>query len=174
MRAAAALLVMPAMLIAGPAAHARSSIVVPYPVADVWPTAIRFLRVDRDYAIKEKDETAGYVIFDVVENKKTYRATLELVAATDREGRAGTQLVATLGELPRHFEVALLDKLSAKLRDERGPPPPPPPPAPAAPKRPTPAPPGPPGANPDAPPARPPSTDPSGLPKPPVWGPEVK
>jgi hypothetical protein len=149
-------------------AGARSSSVVPYPAGEVWPTAIRFLRVDRDYTIKEKDETAGYVIFDMVESKKTYRGTLELVAATDREGRAGTQLVATLSDLPRHFEAALLDKLLAKLRDERGPPPAAPPP-----KRPAPAP-APPGGNPDAPPAKPPTTDPGGLPKPPVWGPEVR
>ena len=167
-RGAAAWLAAAITLLGGAAVQARTSNVVPYPVADVWPTAIRFLRVDRDYTIKEKDETAGYVIFDVVENKKTYRATLELVAATDREGRSGTQLVATLGDLPRHFEVALLDKLAAKLRDERGPPTPEPP------KRPAPAPTPPGSGGPDAPPAKPPSTDPGGLPKPPVWGPEVR
>ncbi|HVR62649.1 MAG TPA: hypothetical protein VMU50_12170 [Polyangia bacterium] len=168
MRGAAATVLAAALVGASPGAQARATSIVPYPAADVWPTAIRFLRVDRDYAIKEKDETAGYVIFDVVENKKTYRGTLELVAATDREGRAGTQLVVTLGELPRHYETALLDKLSVKLRDERGPPPPT-----SLPKRPAPAP-VPPGGNPDAPPARPPTTDPSGVPRPPVWGPEVR
>lgn len=166
MRGAGATALAVALVAAAPSAHARTSTVVPYPAGEVWPTTIRFLRVDRDYTIKEKDETAGYVIFDVVENKKSYRGTLELVAATDREGRAGTQLVATLGELPRHFEGALLDKLAAKLREERGPPSPAQPP-----KRPAPA---PPGANPDAPPARPPTTEPSGLPKPPVWGPEQR
>lgn len=167
MKTAAGMLVALAALLGAAHAQARSSTVVPYPIADVWPTAIRFLRVDRDYAIKEKDETAGYVIFDAVENKKSYRGTLELVAATDREGRAGTQVVVTLDDLPRHFEVALLDKLASKLRDERGPPPP-------APPAKHPAPPAPPGANPDAPPARPPTTDPGNLPKPPVWGPEVR
>ncbi|MEA2699803.1 MAG: hypothetical protein QOI66_4074 [Myxococcales bacterium] len=147
-------------------AQARSSNVVSYAAADVWPTAIRFLRVDRDYNVKEKDEVAGYIIFDVVENKRTYRGSLELVKTTDGDGRAATQMVVTLAELPRHFEVALLDKLSTKLRDERGPPGPPPP------KQPPPSAPGTPDHGPPRQP--PPTPEPGGLPKPPVWGPEVR
>jgi hypothetical protein len=142
-------------------AQARTSNVVGYPVTDVWPTAIRFLRVDRDYAIKEKDETAGYVIFDATENKRAYRGTLELVATSDSEGRPSTQIVVTLADLPRHFEVALVDKLAAKLREERGLPAAPPP------KRPPPAP-------PENPPQKPPTAEPGALPKPPVWGPELR
>jgi hypothetical protein len=148
-------------------ARARSSNVVSYAAGDVWPTAIRFLRVDRDYNVKEKDEVAGYIIFDVVENKRTYRGSLELVKTTDGDGRAATQMVVTLTELPRHFEVALLDKLTAKLRDERGPPGPPPP------RQPPPSSPSPPDHG--SPPKQPvPTPEPSGLPKPPVWGPEVR
>jgi hypothetical protein len=105
-------------------AEARTTSVVPYPTTDVWPTAIRFLRVDRDYPIKEKDEAAGYVLFEIAEGKRAYRAALELVKAADADGRAGTQLVLNIQDLPRHYEVALLDKLTAKIRDERGPPPP--------------------------------------------------
>jgi len=146
-------------------ASARSTSVVSYAAGDVWPTAIRFLRVDRDYVIKEKDETAGYVIFEATENKRPYRGTLELVGTTDGDGRAATQLVVTLAELPRHFEVALLDKLAAKVRDERGPPTAPPA------KRPPPSPP-PPGGETPAP--KLPAPEPGTLPKPPVWGPEVR
>lgn len=147
----------------GPAS-ARSSNVVSYPAADVWPTAVRFLRVDRDYTIKEKDETAGYVIFEASENKRPYRGTLELIASTDGDGRAATQIVVTLADLPRHFEVALLDKLSSKLRDERGPPPAPPG------KRPPPPQPG----TPENPAPKLPAPEPGNLPKPPTWGPEVR
>jgi hypothetical protein len=162
-QALAALLSAGVALAAATAVEARTSNVVSYPVADVWPTAIRFLRVDRDYVIKEKDETAAYVIFEATENKRAYRGTLELVATSDGEGRPSTQIVVTLADLPRHFEVALVDKLAAKLRDERGLPAAPPP------KRPPPAP-----APPENPAQKPPTAEPGALPKPPVWGPEVR
>ena len=50
---------------AGARAGARNASLVPYPTADVWPAAVRFLRVDRDYQLKEKDEAAGYILFDI-------------------------------------------------------------------------------------------------------------
>jgi hypothetical protein len=104
--------------------EARSALIVPYPIADVWPATVRFLRVDQSYAIKEKDEPAGYLLFELVEGKRSYRAALELVRTNDGDGRVATQLVCTMNDLPHRYETTLLDKLSAKVRDERGPPPP--------------------------------------------------
>lgn len=104
--------------------EARSALVVPYPIADVWPATVRFLRVDQSYAIKERDEPAGYLLFELVEGKRSYRAALELVRTNDGDGRIATQIVCTMNELPHRYETTLLDKLSAKVRDERGPPPP--------------------------------------------------
>ena len=163
---------------AGSTAHARTAVVVPYPSGDVWPSTIRFLRVDNDYAIKEKDEPSGYVLFELLENKRVYRAALEMVKTSDAEGRAATQIVCTIQELPRRYETSLLGKLTAKVRDERGPPAPPPA------RKPSPG---------NAPPTRDPPKDPSsegrsegkaegkaeprppgdlsGLPGPPMWGP---
>jgi hypothetical protein len=161
--------VMGAIAGAAAVAHARSAAVVPYASGDVWPATIRFLRVDHDYAIKEKDEPAGYVLFELPENKRLYRAALELVKTTDEEGRAATQIVCTMPELPRRYEAALLDKLTAKVRDERGPPPP-------AARKPTQDPKHEPKHEPKPEP-RPekPEPNPPGdlgdLPKPPVWGP---
>lgn len=157
--AAGASLTLAALVMMIPApAQARSLSTVSYPPADVWPAAIRFLRVDRDYAIKEKDESAGYVLFEAVENKRPYRAALELVKTTDGDGRAATQLIVTVADLPRHYELSLLDKLAAKLRDERGPPGPPPP------KRPPPPPPA------DGNTAKAPAPG-NELPRAPTWGP---
>ena len=119
--AAAALTLM--SLAAAPA-HARSSVVVSYTTAEVWPAAIRFLRVDRNYRVREKDEPAGYVLFDLPENKRTYRAALEMVKTTDDEGRVATQITCTITDLPRRYETTLLDQLAAKVGEERGPPPP--------------------------------------------------
>ncbi len=107
-------------------AAARTAVVVSYAPDDVWPAVVRFLRVDRGLPVREKDRDAGYVLFDYPDGGRTYRGALELVATTDAEGRAATQIVLSLGDLPRHHEIALCDRLVAKLREERGTPPPPP------------------------------------------------
>jgi hypothetical protein len=109
-------------------AQARSAAVLPYPLGDVWSTAVRFVRVDRGYTVREKDEESGYLLFDMVEGAKTYKGSLELIRALDEHGRDATRAVFSIPDLPRHFETMLLDKLSGKVRDERGSPAPPPPP----------------------------------------------
>ena len=149
-------------IVAAPAAaFGRSALIVPYPIGDVWPAAVRFLRVDHDYPIKEKDEPAGYLLFELAESHRTYRAAFELVKTSDGDGRAATQIVCTIADLPRRYEANLLDKLSAKVRDERGPP------APAPPRK-APAPPAQeekPGKKPEG---RSPAGDVSELPRPPT------
>jgi len=138
---AAALLTLPAL------SWARSLQTVPYPMASVWPGAVRFLRVDRDFPIREKDESAGYILFDHTDSPKLCKASLELIAVTDPQGRDATRLVVSIPDLPRRYETMLLDKLAAKIRDDNGPPAPPPrkpdaapppPPQPAPPASPTP------------------------------------
>ena len=106
---------------------ARTLDIVPYPISSVWPAAVRFLRVDRDFPVREKDEQAGYVLFDYTDGPKPCRASLELIRVTDPEGRDATRLAVTIPDLPRRYERALLDKLAAKVRDDQGPPAPPPP-----------------------------------------------
>jgi hypothetical protein len=152
---------MPAMvalaLSACPAvAWARTMRTVPYPITSVWPASVRFLRVDRGFPIREKDESAGYLLFDHTDGPKPCKASLELIQVTDPEGRDATRLAVTIPELPRRYEQMLLDKLAAKIRDDIGPPSPPP-------RRPEPhkpdagAPPPPPAAQePQQPPAQPP------------------
>jgi hypothetical protein len=111
-------------------ALARSTAVLSYPLGDVWSTAVRFVRVDRGYTVREKDEESGYILFDMTEGSKSYKASLELIRATDDQGRDSTRAAFSIPDLPRHFETMLLDKLAAKVREERGSP------APPAPKKP--------------------------------------
>ena len=115
-------------------AEARSTSLVAYPPGEVWPTAIRFLRIDRGASIRDKDVDSGYVLFDLPEGGKTWKGSLELVRTNDPEGRESTRVVVTLADLPRHFEGVLLDKLALKLKEEYGTPAAPPPrkPPPAA------------------------------------------
>jgi len=142
--AALATLTTAAWVLAAPL-RARTLETLPYAIADVWPGAVRFLRVDRGFVIREKDEAAGYVLFDFTDGPKSCKASLELIRTTDKEGRDATRVAITIRDLPRHYEQMLLDKLVSRLRDDRGAPPPPPrkpePPKPdAGPPAPTPSP----------------------------------
>ncbi len=108
-------------------AQARSVGTVPYPIADVWPSTVRFLRIDRDCALREKDDAAGYILFDYPEKQKVHKGSVELIRTVDHEGREVTKVIFSLPDLPRHYERLLLDKLGEKLREDRGSPAPPPP-----------------------------------------------
>jgi hypothetical protein len=117
-----------------PEAHARSIGTVPYPLADVWPSTVRFLRIDRDCTIREKDDTAGYILFDYPEGAKVHKGSFELIRGNDNEGREVTKVIVSLPDLPRHYERLLIDKLGDKLREDRGSPAPRPPRKPAPPE----------------------------------------
>lgn len=131
-----------ALLVAPTLVRARTLDVVPYPITSVWPAAVRFLRVDRDFPVRERDESAGYVLFEYTDGPKPCRASLEFIRVTDPEGRDATRVAVTIPDLPHRYERTLLDKLAAKVRDDQGPPPPPPPkPEPGKPDAATPAPP---------------------------------
>jgi hypothetical protein len=116
-----------ASLIVAPRAFSKSAAVLSYPVADVWSTAVRFIRVDRGYAIREKDDASGYILFDLVEGAKVHKGSLELVSTIDGDGRDSTRAVFSIPDLPRHYEMNLLDKMTVKVREDRGSPAPPPP-----------------------------------------------
>jgi hypothetical protein len=118
--AGSACLLVPAM------AWARTMEIAPYPIASVWPAAVRFLRVDRDFPVREKDEPSGYVLFDYTDGPRLCKASLELIRTTDREGREATRIAISIPDLPRRYEQMLLDKFVVKLRDDQGPPAPPP------------------------------------------------
>jgi hypothetical protein len=105
---------------------ARILDIVPYPITSVWPAAVRFLRVDRGFPVREKDEGAGYVLFDYTDGPRPCKGSLELIRAGDREGRDATRIAISIPDLPRRYEQMLLDKFVAKLRDDQGPPAPPP------------------------------------------------
>jgi len=120
-RTAVATAVLGVLVLAPAAAHARSAAALPYATGAVWAAAVRYLRVDRGFAIREKDEKAGYVLFDYAESGKVFHASLELVALTEDDGRASTEVVITMPDLPRRYEMLLLGELGAKVRQERGP-----------------------------------------------------
>jgi hypothetical protein len=150
--------------------HAR---VLSYPFEQVWPTALRYLRIDRGYIIVDRDAEAGYVLFEfpadaegATDAAASTRGSLEMFARVDPSGRPSVSVSIGTEGGPSHLPHAIADGLAAKLKRERGQPAPPPPKAPAPPSGPTPPkgpPPTPPETDEDELPILPPAIDPSEL-----------
>lgn len=106
-------------------AEAKSVKTVGYRYAEVWSTAIRLLRVDNNFTIKDKDKDSGYILF-VYPGDGRYKkcpGALELVQipeAQDQPVRVRVQL--EIEHQPSYVAVHLLEKLETKLRVEQGPP----------------------------------------------------
>lgn len=116
-------------------AWARSEKTLAYPRDQVWPTAVRFLVVDEHVKITDKDPEAGYVVFELRDDGKTFRGALEVMTVT-RDGRSQVRFVLQIADRPSWLELAMLARLEDKLRAELGSPQPPPSePAPPAPPR---------------------------------------
>jgi hypothetical protein len=128
-------LVLP-LVVAGPAL-AESARTVSYPMDRVWPAVLRLLRVDMKLHIVEKDREGGYVIFEYLDEGRTFRAAAELLPARDGKGRDATRIAIKIEGRPSYSEEGLLTRLETKLKAELGepvaPPPKAPPPAPAPP-----------------------------------------
>ncbi len=105
-------------------AQAKSERRTYYTFEPVWPSAIRFLRVDENFEITEKDGEAGYVLFEVAEENKRFRGALELIRSKTDKGRPVIRLVLRIEDRPTYIEIAVLERLERKLRDEHGTPPP--------------------------------------------------
>jgi len=119
-------------LILGAAAPAGASSEreVGYAYEQVFPAAVRFLRIDAGLTIVEKDAEAGYVLFDLAEDGRVFRGALELVRIRDDDGHPGVRLVIRVADRPTYTETGLLNRLVYKLQREiRESPPAPEPPA---------------------------------------------
>ena len=93
-----------------------------YPAGKVFPTAVRFLRVNERVAITEKDAEALYVLFELEDDGKTFPGALELIVADDAAG-ARVRVVLRLEDRPSYLEAAMLERFERKLRAELGSPP---------------------------------------------------
>ena len=118
-------------------ANAAQGRVLSYPFEQVWPTAIRFLRVDRGFTITERDKEAGFLLFSFKSGEHESSGSLEMFRTKDPSGRDSVKVSITTGAGPGHLPYTLLEGLSRKVRKERGLPAPPlreEPPAPEPPK----------------------------------------
>jgi len=109
-------------------AHARSEgRTLGYPRDMVWSTVVRFLAVDERAKVIEKDADAGYVLFEVVDDGKAFRGSLEMLTVPG-DGRPNIKFAINIVDRPLWREAGMLQRLEQKIRHELGSPPPPPPP----------------------------------------------
>lgn len=105
--------------------HAKKSEDFRHSYTQVWGAAIRLIRVDQGYPIKDRDESVGYFLFDYKDDGRLYPGSIELVRIED-QGGGPIRVVIQIPAMPSYIERMLLDKLQKKLVDEYGVPAPPP------------------------------------------------
>ncbi|HLL22008.1 MAG TPA: hypothetical protein VK427_07750 [Kofleriaceae bacterium] len=108
-----------AILISASVATARTEKSLAYTREAAWPTAVRFIRVDEGLRIIEKDAEAGYVLFELKEEGKTFRGALEVMTVVV-DGRSLVKFVLQIDDRPSWMEIAMLTRLERKLRAELG------------------------------------------------------
>jgi hypothetical protein len=114
-----ALWLVPVILLAvSSPVEARSQREVSLTYEDVYPAAVRFLRIDAGLKIIEKDAETGYVLFELAEEGKTFRGALELVRIKDSEGQPAVRLIIRVDDRPTYTETGLLNRLVFKLQKE--------------------------------------------------------
>ncbi len=90
----------------------------------VWPTAVRFLVVDEKAKVIEKDSDAGYVLFEIKEDGKSFRGSLEIITVMTNN-QPNLKFAINIIDRPLWREAGMIDRLEKKLRHELGSPPPP-------------------------------------------------
>jgi hypothetical protein len=114
-----------AILLSASTAWGRAEKTLAYQRDAAWPAAVRFIRVDEGLKIIEKDGDAGYVLFELKEEGKTFRGSLEVMTVVV-DGRTLVKFVMQIEDRPSWTEIAMLARLERKLRSELGSPAPPP------------------------------------------------
>ena len=128
MRTTATILsVLLATALAAQPADASSKKEASYPYDQVWPAAVRFLRIDAGVEILEKDGDAGYVLFELPDEGKKWKGALEIIKIKDSDGRDAVRLMLRIEDRPSYMETSLLKQLVRKLYLELGSPAPAPP-----------------------------------------------
>ncbi len=116
------LIVVLAVALATPSVSwARTERTLGYTASTAFGTAVRFLRVNEGVAIIEKDADAGYILFDLVEGKRHFRGSVEVLPVV-KDGKDGSSVrfVIQIADQPSYIEMAMMERLERKLRDELG------------------------------------------------------
>jgi hypothetical protein len=90
-----------------------------YSFEQVWNASLRMVRVDMRLPVTDRDQEAGYLLFDYLEHGKRFPGSLELVRGEQAQ-RPLTKIVIQVQGMPSYVEQMLYEKLSQKLRSEFG------------------------------------------------------
>ena len=99
--------------------HAKKTEDFRHTYDQVWGAAIRLIRVDQGYPIKDRDQAVGYFLFDYKDDGRMYPGSVELVRIED-QGGGPIRVVMQIPAMPSYIERMLLDKLKKKLMNEYG------------------------------------------------------
>jgi len=101
-------------------ATARTEETTAYTKAQAYNGALRFLRVEQEFEVIEKDQDLGYVLFQYPTGDGDARTTgsLEVI-----EREEEVLVVVQISELPSHHESRLVGALLKKLEADYGTPP---------------------------------------------------
>lgn len=114
-------------------AAAKTSYESLYGFDRTWNAGTRLVRVDLGFKLVEKDEGAGYLLFDYKSpegGKNSVPGSMEFVRSRDT---GAVKVIVQIPQMPGYHEQVLIDGLARKLRSEYGDPPKTPP-APSGPK----------------------------------------
>lgn len=112
-----------ALVLTSPDAQAKTSVDSLYGFERTWNATVRLVRVDLGFKVVEKDDAAGYLLFEYrspESGNKPSPGSVELVRARDSES---VQVIVQLPQMPRYHEMALAESLTKKMRTEYGEPP---------------------------------------------------
>ncbi len=90
-----------------------------YSYEQVWNASLRLVRVDLRLPVTDRDQEAGYLLFDYLEHGKRFPGSVELVRGEQAQ-RPVTKIVIQVQGMPSYVEQMLFEKLSQKLRSEFG------------------------------------------------------
>jgi hypothetical protein len=100
-------------------AQARKQTELRYGFEQVWNAALRMVRVDLRLPVTDRDQEAGYLLFDYVDHGKRFAGSIELVRG-EQDRRPATKAVVQVQGMPAYVEQMLIERLGRKLRDEYG------------------------------------------------------
>ncbi len=101
-------------------AGARRTDAHAYRFEQVWSTAIRLLRVDYGFPVRDRDPDIGYLLFDYTDRGRSHPGSLELVPFEADNGQPQVRVTLSVPAMPAYIERMILDKLERKLREDHG------------------------------------------------------
>ena len=109
-------------------ASAKSAYESSYGYDRTWNAGMRLVRVDLGLKISEKDEGAGYLLFDYKSPESGNKAVPGSMEFVRTKESGAVRVIVQIPQMPGYHEQVVVDQLARKLRNEYGDPPKKPPP----------------------------------------------